>query len=147
MKIFLSTAALVLSLFFASAQSAISEQYVPDHLKKKMMEMYPDAKGVYWKQPMPGFMDAYFSLNKKKCNATFQVSGAWVSTDFEIDAADFPATATQYLTSHTDKVSRYYRSESKAKGTQYTADAKVGGEVLQFIFDKDGNYLMKGPRD
>ncbi|HYV94887.1 MAG TPA: hypothetical protein VE978_24140 [Chitinophagales bacterium] len=137
----------VLGVLSTSAQQAISDQYIPDILKNKMATMYPDAKGIYWKQPMPGFMDAYFSINKHKCNATFQVTGAWVSTDFEIDPADFPDTASQYLTQHVDKVSRYYRSESKAKGIQYSADAKVGGEVLQFIFDKEGHYLMKGPRD
>jgi len=130
----------------ASAQ-VISEQYVPDILKKKMTEMYPEAKGTYWKQPMPGFMDAYFNLDKRKCNATFQVSGAWVSTDFEIPVEEFPDSAKQYLTAHTDKVLKYYRSESKSKGLQYSADGKVDGEVMQFIFNKDGSFLMKGPRD
>jgi len=130
----------------ANAQ-AISEQYVPEILKKKMVEMYPEAKGTYWKQPMPGFMDAYFSLNKRKCNATFQVSGAWVSTDFEIPVEEFPDSAKQYLASHTDKILKYYKSESKSKGTQYSADAKTSDQVMQFIFNKDGSYVMKGPRD
>ena len=130
----------------ANAQ-AISEQYVPEILKKKMVEMYPEAKGTYWKQPMPGFMDAYFNLNKRKCNATFQVSGAWVSTDFEIPVEEFPDSAKQYLASHTDKILKYYKSESKSKGTQYSADAKTSDQVMQFIFNKDGSYVMKGPRD
>lgn len=133
-------------VFSGASAQAVSEQYVPDILKNKMKEMYPTAKGTYWKQPMPGFMDAFFSIDKKKCNATFLVSGAWVSTDFEITAEEFPATASQYLSTHADKVTKYYRSETKAKGTQYSADGKVGSEVLQFIFDKDGNFLMKGPK-
>ncbi|MFI5135004.1 MAG: hypothetical protein ACHQD9_04035 [Chitinophagales bacterium] len=141
-------ASFVLLIVVASASAqVISEQYVPDILKKKMTDMYPEAKGTYWKQPMPGFMDAYFSLNKRKCNATFQVSGAWVSTDFEIPAEEFPDSAKQYLTAHTDKVLKYYRSESKSKGLQFSADGKINGEVMQFIFNKDGSYLMKGPRD
>ncbi|MBS1658468.1 MAG: hypothetical protein JST18_10295 [Bacteroidetes bacterium] len=130
----------------AGAQ-AISEQYIPEIVKKKVAEMYPEAKGVYWKQPMPGFLDAYFTLNKRKCNATYQVSGAWVSTEFEVPVEEFPDSAKQYLAAHTTKVTRYYRSESKAKGVQYAADAKEGNSVMQFIFTKEGGYLMKGPRD
>ena len=137
---------LALSTCTVSAQS-ISEQYVPEIVKNKLHEKYPEAKGVYWKQPMPGFLDAYFALNKRKCNATFLVSGAWVSTDFEIPVEEFPDTASQYLAKHSDKVVKYYRSESKSKGLQFSADAKVNGEVMQFIFDEQGGYLMKGPKD
>src|SRR5215831_13608161 len=133
---------LLIAVSSASAQ-AISEQYIPDIVKKKVAEMYPEAKGVYWKQPMPGFLDAYFTLNKKKCNATYQVSGAWVSTDFEIAPEEFPDSAKQYLTGHSDKILKYYRSESKSKGTQYSADAKTNDQVMQFIFNKDGSFLMK----
>lgn len=125
----------------------VSEQYVPEILKNKMKELYPEAKGTYWKQPMPGFMDAYFNLNKQKCVATFQVTGALVSTDFEIPAEEFPDSAKQYLTAHSDKILKYYRSESKSKGTQYSADAKINNQVMQFIFNNEGGYLMKGPRD
>ena len=53
----------------------------------------------------------------------------------------------QYLASHTDKILKYYKSESKSKGTQYSADAKTSDQVMQFIFNKDGSYVMKGPRD
>jgi hypothetical protein len=130
----------------AGAQ-AISEQYIPEIVKKKVAEMYPEAKGVYYKQPMPGFLDVYFTLNKKKCNATYQVSGAWVSTEFEVTAEEFPDSARSYLAANTTKVMRYYRSESKAKGIQYAADAKANDQVMQFIFTKEGGYLMKGPRD
>ena len=141
---------LLLLSFFAvvsvSAQ-AISEQYIPEIVKKKVVEMYPEAKGTYYKQPMPGFLDAYFSLNKKKCNATYQVSGAWVSTDFEISPEEFPDSAKQYLAIHSDKILKYYRSESKSKGLQYSADAKVNDQTLQFIFSKNGDFLLKGPRD
>jgi len=141
---------LILVSFFAIASvsaQAISDQYIPDIVKKKVIEMYPEAKGIYWKQPMPGFLDAYFTLNKKKCNATYQVSGAWVSTDFEIPVEEFPDSAKQYLSVHTDKILKYYRSESKSKGTLYSADAKTNDQVMQFIFSKDGSFLMKGPRD
>ena len=147
MKKILAVLLIVLIGRSASAQQTISEQYIPDVVKNKVKEMYPDAKGVYYKQPIPQFLDAYFSLNKKKCNATFLVSGAWVSTDFEITQEEFPDSASLYLTSHSDKVLKYYRSESKAKGLQYSADAKTNGEVMQFIFDEHGNYLMKGPKD
>jgi len=109
--------------------------------------MFPEAKGIYYKQPMAGFIDAYFTVNKRKCNATFLVGGAWVSTDTEIPIEEFPDSANQYLVAHTDKIMKYYRSESKAKGLQFSADAKINGDVMQFIFDEHGNYLMKGPRD
>ena len=142
------SATLILFIVVTTANAqAISEQYVPEILKNKMMEMYPEAKGTYWKQPMPGFMDAYFNLNKKKCNATFQVSGAWVSTDFEIAPEEFPDSARKYLSSHADKIVKYYRSESKSKGTQYSADVKTNNQIMQFIFNKEGGYVMKGPRD
>jgi hypothetical protein len=141
---------LLLGLLMAAATmwaQAISEQYIPEVLIKKMEEMYPAAKGTYWKQPMPGFMDAYFTLNKKKCNATFQAGGAWISTEFEVEPQEFPETARQYLAVNSSKVTRYYRSESKAKGTQYAADAKTENGIMQFIFTSEGSYLMKGTRD
>lgn len=146
MKSIFTVLSLLIAVSATSAQ-AISEQYIPEIVKKKVAEMYPEAKGVYWKQPMPGFLDAYFTLNKRKCNATYQVSGAWVSTEFEVPVEEFPDSAKQYLAAHTTKVTRYYRSESKAKGVQYAADAKEGNSVMQFIFTKEGGYLMKGPRD
>ena len=143
---------ILIGLFAVSntfAQATISEQYVPAILKDKMKEMYPEAKGVYWKQPMPGFMDSYFTLNKMKCTCTFAVSGAWVSTDIEILETEFPPAAMDYLnnTAKADKISRLYRVETKAKGTQYAADAKVAGDAMQYVFDKDGALIMKGPRD
>ncbi|MCS6991681.1 MAG: PepSY-like domain-containing protein [Chitinophagales bacterium] len=129
------------------AQQTISEQYIPEIVKQKFYNMYPEAKGAYWKQPMPGFLDVYFVYHKKKANATFLVSGDWVSTEFEIDIVELPATVRQYLDSQADKITRCYLVKTKASGTQYAADARAGGEYLSFVFDSTGNLIMKGPRD
>lgn len=134
-------------LLQANAQQTVSEQYIPPIVKEKLYKMYPDAKGVYWKQPMPGFLDAYFVLNKKKANATFQVGGDWVSTEFEIESAELPEPIRQYLASHTDKLTRCYLVKTKATGTQYAADAKAGGDHLSYVFDSTGTLIMKGPKD
>lgn len=131
------------------SQTAINPANIPAVLKDKMNESYPEAKGIYWEQPMPGFIDANFTLDKKKCTATFTPSGAWVSTDFEIDATTFPDSAVHYLMNKegATKITRYYRNESKAKGIQYSADAKVDGKTFQYIFDKEGGLIMKAKKD
>lgn len=142
---------ILLSLLFSYsfAQTAIAPANVPEILKEKMKEKYPDAKGLYWEQPMPGFVDANFTIDKKQCTATFTPSGSWVSTDFEIDGATFPDSATNYLM-HKEgvtKITRYYRNESKAKGVQFSADAKKDGKTFQYIFNKEGRLIMKGKKD
>ncbi len=133
------------SYHFIAAQ-VISEQYVPDIVKNKMQTMFPMAKGTYWKQLAPGFLDAYFTLDKKKYNATFQVTGAWVSTESEIEATELPDTIRHYLNTHTDKITRCFRIESKANGLQYAAEGKVKGQVITFLFHPDGSLLMQGPK-
>lgn len=147
------TSGLLMALLFsalllpARAQQTISEQYVPEIVKAKLRKMYPEAKGVYWRQPMPGFLDAYFVLNKKKANATFQVGGDWVSTEFEIDSMELPDTIRHYLSRNTEKITRCYLVKTKASGKQYAADARQNGEHLSFVFDSTGYLIMKGPRD
>ena len=141
-----------LALFVLSAQvlvaQTISPDRVPSTVKNKMEEKYPEAKGVLWRQSDPGFVEANFSNEGRKCSAIFLASGGWVSTDCEIEETEMPEAARAMLAKpeNADKVSKYYRSETKAKGTQYSSDVKKGGKSLQYIFDKDGNLIMKGPK-
>lgn len=138
----------IFSFGIVSAQT-INADLVPDVVKQKMKDKYPEAKGLYWRASGPGFVEANFTVNKQKCNAIFVTTGAWVSTDFTILQTEFPQAASDYLTNvaFADKVIRYYRTESKAKGTQYSADAKKDGTIYTFIFDKDGKIVMRGVKD
>ncbi len=135
--------------FGTLAAQTINADLVPSVVKNKMQEKYPEAKGLYWRESAPGFVEANFSINKQKCNAIFVTTGAWVSTDFTITKEEFPQAASEYLAngSLADKVTRYYRSESKAKGTQYSADAKKDGTAFTFLFDKEGKLVMRGLKD
>jgi hypothetical protein len=148
MKKFLSILFLILSYSIASAQT-INASLVPQVVKKKMQEKYPEAKGVVWKQSDPGFVEANFNNEDLKCNAIFLASGGWVSTDCEITVEEFPAAAVTFLndSKNADKVSKYYKSETKAKGTQYSADVKKSGKAMQYIFDYQGNLIMRGPKN
>lgn len=138
----------IFSFGVASAQT-INADLVPDVVKNKMQTKYPEARGLYWRESGPGFVEANFNLNKQKCNAIFVTTGAWVSTDFTITQDSFPKAASDYLmnVAFADKVTRYYRSESKAKGIQYSADAKKDGTIYTFIFDQDGKFVMRGLKD
>jgi len=138
----------IFSFGIVSAQT-INADLVPDVVKNKMQTKYPEARGLYWRESGPGFVEANFSLNKQKCNAIFVTTGAWVSTDFTIAQSEFPQAASDYLknVAFADKVIRYYRSESKAKGIQYSADAKKDGITYSFIFDQDGKIVMRGVKD
>lgn len=133
---------------YVSGQT-INASMVPQVVKTKMQEKYPAAKGVYWKQSDAGFIEANFSNDGRKCNAIFLTTGGWVSTDCEIPAEEFPALAITYLSdpANADKVTKYYQSDTKAKGMQYSADVKKDGKALQFIFDGEGNLIMKGPKN
>lgn len=148
MKKLVALALLVSFVSFASAQT-INASLVPEAVKNKMKEKYPEAKGLYWRQSDAGFVEANFSNDGRKCNAIFLTTGGWVSTDCEITAEEFPAAAITYLNDpkNADKVSKYYQSDTKAKGKQFSADVKKGGQALQFIFDADGNLIMKGPKN
>jgi len=136
------------SAFTVSAQT-INASVVPQVVKNKMQEKYPEAKGILWKQSDPGFVEVNFTNEGRKCNAIFLASGGWVSTDCEITVEEFPAAAKTYLDDpkNADKVTKYYQSDTKAKGKQYSADVKKGGKAMQFVFDKDGNLIMKGPKN
>jgi hypothetical protein len=132
----------------ASAQT-INASLVPEIVKKKMEEKYPEAKGVVWKQSDAGFVEVNFNNQDIKCSALFLASGGWVSTDCETTMEEFPDTAVSFLSDpkNADKVSKYYRSETKAKGLQYSADVKKSGKAMLFIFDDKGNLIMKGPKN
>ena len=148
MKKLIYAAVFVLASYVASAQT-INPANVPQSVKNKMQDKYPEAKGLVWKQSDAGFVEANFSYEGRKCNAIFLASGGWVSTDCEITAEEFPEAARTFLADvkNADKVSKYYKSDTKAKGTQYSADAKKSGKSLQFIFDAQGNLIMKGPKN
>lgn len=148
MKKIIALALLVSFVSFASAQT-INASLVPEVVKKKMQEKYPEAKGLYWKQSDAGFVEANFTNDGRKCNAIFLTTGGWVSTDCEITAEEFPAAATAYLNDpkNADKVTKYYQSDTKAKGKQFSADVKNDGKSLQYIFDGEGNLIMKGPKN
>ena len=148
MKKIIAIVALVVLTNYVSAQT-INASLVPQVVKNKMQEKYPAAKGVYWKQSDAGFIEANFSDNGKKCNAIFLTTGGWVSTDCEITAEEFPAAASSYLSNpaNADKVTKYYASDTKAKGRQYSADVKKDGKAMQFIIDGEGNLIMKGPKN
>ena len=139
---------LILSAAIASAQT-INASLVPEVVKNKMKEMYPGVKGLYWKQSDAGFVEANFSKDGKKCTTLFVTTGAWVSTDCEITAEQLPVNAKAYLDdpNHADKVTRYFESDTKAKGKQFSADIRKDGQSLQVIFDSEGNLIMKGPKN
>jgi len=130
-------------IVFAQTNSA---NIVPAAAKSKLQEKYPEAKTVSWKESSQGFVEANFTLNKQKCNATFSTAGDWVSTDFTITKEEFPQAASSYLAnvSYTNNVTRYYRTDAKDKGTQYAADAKINDHMYTFTFDKDGKFVMRG---
>ena len=138
----------IFSIGIVSAQTS-NTNVVPAAAKSKMSTMYPAAKGVSWSQSAKGSFESAFTLNKQQCTATFANTGEWVSTDFTITKAEFPQAASTYLTNvgYTENVTRYYRTESKAQGTQYSADAKINGTMYTFIFDQDGNLVMRGLKD
>ena len=143
----MSLLAFVFSISFVQAQT-INGGVVPKVVKDKMHEKYPDAKGLVWKQSDPGFVEANFKYEGRKCSAIFLASGGWVSTDCEITAEEFPAAAKTFLSDpkNADNVSKYYKSDTKAKGTQYSADVKKGGKSLEYIFNEQGDLIMKGPK-
>jgi len=136
-----------LSISFAHSQT-VNASRVPEVVKNKMNEKYPDAKGLVWKQSDPGFVEANFKYEGRKCNAIFLASGGWVSTDCEITAEEFPAAAKTFLSDpkNADNVTKYFKSDTKAKGTQYSADVKKGGKSLEYIFNVQGDLIMKGPK-
>ncbi|MEO6168026.1 MAG: hypothetical protein ABIO46_13465 [Chitinophagales bacterium] len=148
MRKIISFALLLSFASFASAQT-INASLVPQVVKNKMQEKYPEAKGLYWRQSDAGFVEANFTDDGKKCNTIFLTTGGWVSTDCEITAEEFPAAATTYLSDpkNADKVTKYYQSDTKAKGKQFSADVKKAGKSLQYIFDGEGNLIMKGPKN
>ncbi|MGB3075554.1 MAG: hypothetical protein WBB36_09545 [Chitinophagales bacterium] len=148
MKKILVLALLVSFVSYVSGQT-INASLVPQVVKTKMQEKYPEAKGVYWKQSDAGFVESNFTNDGRKCNAIFLTTGGWVSTDCEITAEEFPATGASFLADpkNADKVTKYYQSDTKAKGKQFSADVKKDGKSLQYIFDADGNLIMKGPKN
>lgn len=143
--------AFVFLMSFAAITFAqtINASLVPEVVKTKLQEKYPAAKGLYWRQSDAGFIEANFTNDGKKCNALFVTTGAWVSTDCEISVEQFPANAKTYLDDpkNADKVTKYFESDTKAKGKQFSADVKKDGKALQIIFDSDGNLIMKGPKN
>lgn len=62
----------------------------------------------------------------EKMQCPFVTTGAWVSTDCEISVEQFPANAKTYLDDpkNADKVTKYFESDTKAKGKQFSADVK-----------------------
>ena len=84
--------AFVFLMSFAAITFAqtINASLVPEVVKTKLQEKYPDSKIFYWRQSAAGFIEANFTNDGKKCNPLFVTTGSWVSTDCEKYFEQFP---------------------------------------------------------
>ena len=142
-SILFSIIGLVCFAFSVNAQ-VIREADVPASVKAKMTQMFPDANAAVWKQDQPGFVSVDFVQAKTRKSATFTGSGSWVSTETTIKPEEFPAPATEYITTNypESKMTVCVIAETSNKKT-YECQLKAKGTQYELVFDTEGKLVMK----
>ena len=131
---FLTTAAIVLSIYICNAQKNIPIIALSDFKIK-----FPKAQKINWSKEINGNFEALFQLDDKKTTAKYSIKGEWIETKKSILVAKIPpAVGASFKREHTKaKIKSVYKIET-AKQFKYEIEFKDGSETQEVIYDIDG---------
>jgi hypothetical protein len=132
----LSIIVLVSASVFGQQSTSVSE--IPDNVKAKMHQLYPNVTDVTWEQEESYFVPV-FMVNNVKTKLLIDPKGALIQTSAKLQPSVLPATVTAY-------VSANYPGQNISDAEQLTMinnstryEAVVGTKDL--VFDANGQFI------
>ncbi len=117
----------------------------PAAVQKSFEQKFPNAKDVSWGKEKKQEWEAEFSLDGKKLSANFMSDGAWVETEREISASEFPKAVSEAISKTYPgwKIEKAETTETPKNGIIYEADLKSGMQKKKVAFKEDGSVVQE----
>ncbi len=134
-------ATIVMLSFVACNQSALD---IPSEVQDAFNKKFPDATMVKWDKESESEWEAEFQLAGTKYTASFDPTGQWMESEYEISSNDIPAAVAQTLET---EFASYEIEKSEvtenAEGKVYEFELKKGKEEIGISIDVNGKVLQK----
>lgn len=121
-----------------------NEADVPDAVKAKFAEMFPDVKNIKWEKEKTNY-EAEFEVQKVETSAEFDESGAWLQTETHLDADKLPDSIKDYFAKKLPGKKIAEASVVSLANGSVCFEAEV--ENTDYIFDEGGNLLNTEAKD
>jgi hypothetical protein len=136
---------LAVSLFVINANAQKqNEANVPDGVKAKFAEMFPNVKDVKWEKEKANY-EAEFEIEKVETSAEFDESGAWLQTETHLDVDKLPDNIKDYFAKKLPGKKIAEASVISLANGSICFEADVGSK--DYIFDEGGNLLSTETKD
>ncbi len=135
----------VFAIFALGANAQKQKQAnVPDAVKAKFAEMFPNVKNVKWEKEKANY-EAEFEVQKVETSAEFDATGAWLQTETHLDVDKLPDAIKDYLTKNLAGKKIAEASVINLANGSVCFEAEVGQN--DYLFDEGGNFLSAEPKD
>lgn len=145
MKSLIVTAAVIVLGVNATKAQKLKEASVPKEVVSGFHSNFKDAKAKEWEKEGDNY-EAEFNWNKVETSATFSSDGKLLETEHEIKVSELPKGVSDYVAKNYAgyKISEASKIEdANNKKVTYEAEVEKGKEVMDLIFDENGNFISK----
>jgi hypothetical protein len=135
----------VLSALIFTGLNACKKVTVPETVKSAFARKYSDAKNVKWDQEEDNLWEAEFETSGLEMSATFNGNGAWLETEWNIEAKEVPEAVKNTLKKKFSdyKIKEYEYIESPHLRGYEVLIENPDDEKLKVVFDKEGKGLQR----
>ncbi|MBI5217987.1 MAG: PepSY-like domain-containing protein [Bacteroidia bacterium] len=113
---------------------------VPDAVKAKFKEMYPNVTDVKWEQEKDKTYEGKFKDDGKDWEISFKADGTWDETERNAEEAEIPAMAKEYWRVFYGELKADVKFEKNSDGEFYEFEAEKDTVCLaEAFFDLKGN--------
>jgi hypothetical protein len=133
---------LLITLLFSVALFA--QENVPAAVIQAFNQQYPNAESVEWDSEKDGY-EADFKIAGQEMEASFDLNGAWLETESDIDKDMLPdavkrAVSTQFFGQKIEDVEQLSTPQWNAA---YKIKLEDGDDKVKVYFDMDGRLLKR----
>jgi len=140
-NLFFLIAIIVIVIFTACSQSQTD---LPSKVTDAFNQKFPDATMVKWDKENDNEWEAEFKMEGKEYTASFDQTGVWMETEYEISVEDIPAAVAKTLET---EFASYSIEKSEVtetlEGKVYEFELKKGKDELAISIDTNGNVIEK----
>lgn len=131
-------------LFISLTACAQTPKDLPVKVKSAFAQKFPGIEKVKWGKENASEWEVAFKKDGKEYSANFKPDGTWLETEYEITAAEIPATVTKTLAKEYPgyKITESEISET-AKGKVYEFEMKSGTKKMEVAVHPDGSLVKK----
>src|SRR5579859_6023300 len=139
MKKLFFIAALLTAFGFANAQK-VNDADLPAAVKATFKSKCPNVTSVKWEKE-DGNYEAHYDMNKVEMTCVINPSGKFVQTEEGIPTSALPKGASDYMAKNFP--GKKLKDVTKITGADGTVTYEAEVDEVDYVFDKDGNFLKK----